>query len=209
MIAKITGKITQKNKQSIFIDLQGICYEVFIPTVNISRIEESVTADGFIELHTYYYHQVDPSRSIPVLIGFLNKIERDFFEEFIKVSGIGPRAALRALNQPISVIAQAIDETDLELLKSLPGIGTQRAKEIVAKLQGKVGKFALIQDRGDYAEKPGLKEDVSEEALAILLQLQYKRAEAKQMIQKALQRRSDIKDAEELLNEVYKQEVKR
>ena len=208
MIAKICGKVIQKNQHSLFIDIQGICYEVFIPEVNLPRIDEKVNADGFIELHTYHYHQADPSRSIPVLIGFLNRIEREFFEEFIKVSGIGPKAALRALNQPISIIAQAIDESDSELLRSLPGIGTQRAKEIVAKLQGKVGKFALIQDRKPSVQ-PSLKEDFAQEALTILLQLQYKQPEAKQMIQKALERNPNIKDTEGLLNEVYRQEIKR
>ena len=208
MIAKIYGKVIQKNQHSLFIDIQGISYEIFIPKINLPRIDESVNTDGFVELHTYHYHQADPSRSIPVLIGFLNRIEREFFEEFIKVSGIGPKAALRALNQPISIIAQAIDEADSELLRSLPGIGAQRAKEIVAKLQGKVGKFVLIQDRGVSAQ-PTLKEDFAQEALTILLQLQYKQSEAKQMIQKALERNSNIKDAEGLLNEVYRQEIKR
>ena len=209
MIVKISGKIVQRNQRSLILEMQGFCYEIFVPTVNMPRIDENIKGDNFIELHTYYYHQIDPSRSIPILIGFLTKIEREFFQEFIKVSGIGPKAALRAIDQPISIIAQAIDEENLELLKSLPGIGTQRAKEIVAKLQGKVGKFALIQDRGDYKDKITVKEDVAEEALAVLLQLQYKSAEAKQMLQKALQRKPDIKDAEGLLNEVYKQGVKR
>jgi Holliday junction DNA helicase RuvA len=102
--------------------------------------------DGRITMLTYHYHQVEQSKSVPILIGFLSQVEKDFFEIFITVSGIGPRAALRALNRPISSIARAIDEGDLGFLKSLPGIGEQRAKEIVAKLQNKVGRFGLIRD---------------------------------------------------------------
>jgi len=56
-----------------------------------------------------------------VLIGFLNDIEKDFFQIFITVSGIGPRAALKALNKPISQIAKAIDEGDLVFLRFLTG----------------------------------------------------------------------------------------
>ena len=93
-----------------------------------------------------------PSSGVPVLVGFLNEVERDFFLEFIKVSGIGPRAAVKALNKAIGEIAQAIDRGDTKYLKTLPGIGEQKAKEIVAKLQGKMGKFTLMRDRVAVAE---------------------------------------------------------
>jgi len=88
-------------------------------------------------------------------------------------------------------------------LKSLPGIGEQRAKEIVAKLQNKVGKFGLIQE---YSIEVSVKEtpDFIDEAMDVLLQLQYKKPEAKEMIQKALERSPGTKTAEDLLNEVYK-----
>jgi Holliday junction DNA helicase RuvA len=139
-----------------------------------------------------------------MLIGFLNEIEKEFFEIFITVSGIGPRAALKALSEPISLIARAIDEADTNFLKSLPGIGQQRAKEIIAKLQNKVGKFGLIQD-GKIKEQVGTTKDIEEEVLAVLMQLEYKKQEASIMIKKALQRCPDIETAEDLLNEVYKQ----
>jgi Holliday junction DNA helicase RuvA len=148
---------------------------------------------------------VDQAKSIPVLIGFLNQVEKDFFEIFITVSGIGPRAALKALNKPISQIAKAIDEGDLSFLRSLPGIGEQRAKEIVAKLQNKVGKFGLIQDR-DIGKKAASK-DITEEALDVLLQLQYKKPEALSMIKKALETNAQVNTTEELLNLVYKQKL--
>ncbi|HLD82509.1 MAG TPA: Holliday junction branch migration protein RuvA, partial [Candidatus Omnitrophota bacterium] len=152
----------------------------------------------------YHYHQVEPSKSTPVLIGFLNEIEKEFFEIFITVSGIGPRAALKALNQPISLIAKAIDEGDTNFLRSLPGIGQQRAKEIVAKLQNKVGKFGLIQD--EVVKTVNTKtSDIEAEAKAVLAQLEYNNTEASAMIKKALERSPDIQTTEGLLNEVYKQ----
>ena len=179
-------------------------YEVLIPGCVMKSIDSNVTPDGSIKLITYHYHHTDPARSIPVLIGFLNEIEKEFFEKFITVSGIGPKAAVRALNASIPQIVKAIADGDLATLKSLPGIGEQRAKEIVAKLQNKVGKFGLIQEYG--IEIAVTKEpDFVEEAADVLLQLQYKKQEAKEMIRKALERSPDIKTAEDLLNEVYKQ----
>jgi Holliday junction DNA helicase RuvA len=108
------------------------------------------------------------------------------------------------LNQPISLIAQAIDAGNVEFLKSLPGIGQQRAKEIVAKLQHKIGKFGLIQDNIHHRETAQVPQ-AQEEALAVLMQLQYRKPEAQAMIKKAIEHNSAIRTTEELLNEVYKQ----
>jgi Holliday junction DNA helicase RuvA len=206
MIVRITGKIIEKKPQSIILENNGFSYEIFMPVITLSRIEENLTEDGHVKLITYHYHQVEPSRSIPVLIGFLNEIEKEFFEVFITVSGIGPKAALRALNMPISEIAAAINDADIDFLRTLPGIGPQRAKEIIAKLQGKIGRFGLLQDstaKAPKAEQKGL----IDEAIEVLAQLQYKKNEAKEMVNLALKKQPHIKDVEELLNIVYKQKV--
>ena len=208
MIAQIKGKILQQTDNSILVETAGFAYRVLIPTTTMSRINENISPDGMICLETYHYFQVEPSKSTPVLIGFLNDVERDFFEKFITVSGIGPRAAVKALNKPISLIAKAIDEADLDFLKTLPGIGQQRAREIIAKLQGKVGKYALIQDSDKKVTKDKGMKDFEEEALEVLVQLQYKRHEAKEMIQKALSRCESLGTVEDLLNEVYRQRKK-
>ena len=206
MIAQINGKVVQKKDDCIIIDSHGICYKVLIPSIIMSRLDD-VIQEGHVKLITYHYLHSEPSRSIPMLIGFINEVEKEFFELFITVSGIGPRAALKAINIPISTVAKGINDGDLSLLCSLPGIGKQRAKEVIAKLQGKMGKFGLIKDA--QAEiKTQISDDIEKEALEILSQLQYKKHEAKEMIERAIKRCSDIKSTEELLNEVYRQKVK-
>lgn len=203
MISQISGKIKKKTPSALEIDVNGLSYEVLIPPAVMKGIEKARTADGNISLITYHYYQMDQSKAIPVLVGFLNEIEKDFFEQFITVSGVGPKAACRALTLAISVIAAAIDRGDMAVLKSLPGIGERKAREIVAKLQGKVGKFGLMQDGFDGTAVTG-KDDIKEEALSVLLQLQYKKNEAQEMIEKALKRNSEIASCEDILNEVYR-----
>jgi Holliday junction DNA helicase RuvA len=206
MIAQITGKLIQTKHDGIVLDINGICYEVFIPQIIMSRLNDFVQ-EGRIKLFTYHYFQVEPSKSIPILIGFTNEVEKEFFSLFITVSGIGPRAAIRAINKPISTIAKWINDGDATQLCSLPGIGQQRSKEIIAKLQGKMGKFGLIQDE-QVEVKSKVAEDIKTEALEVLLQLQYKKQEAKDMINKAIERSAKINSTEELLNEVYRQRAK-
>ena len=207
MISRIAGKLIEKREQSVILEVNGLFYEVVVPLPVLERLEETADAQGHVHLITYHYIQIGPARDDPMLIGFITEIERDFFLQFIKVSGIGPRAAVKALDKPIGEVTRAIEEGDLKYLQTLSGIGAQRAKEIVAKLQGKIGKFGLVRDKKNLL-RPSVKSDWQEEALNILLQLQYKRQEAQEMIEKALQRSGEVKNAEELLNEIYKQRVK-
>ena len=208
MIARISGKLVEKKNQSLIIHVNGLYYEVIVQSSILECVDGTLDRDGHVHLVTYHYFQMSPTGGVPMLVGFIHEVERDFFLQFIKVSGIGPRAAVKALNKPISEISRAIDAGDMDFLKTLPGIGMQKAKEVVAKLQGKVGVFGLIQDAVHVHRDVQPTPDWQEEALAVLLQLQYKKHEAVDMIDKALKRRKDITTAEDLLNEVYKQKVK-
>ena len=75
----------------------------------------------------------------------------------------------------------------------------------MAKLQGKMGKFTLMRDRVAVQSPMTALRDIEEEALHILLQLQYKKSEAEEMIKKASERQPKSSTCEELLNEIYKQ----
>lgn len=205
MISRIKGIIKEKKENSLLIDIGAICYEILIPTAIMEEVEETDSSDGSIELVIYYYHQINLSRSIPVMIGFTNEIEKEFFEEFISVSGIGPKAAVKALIFPISVIAEAIDSSNHSLLQTLPGVGRQRAREIIAKLQGKVGKFGLIRDGGKSELHKKVSEDIQQEVLDVLLQLKYKDSEAKKMLAKAFKSNPHLNTTEKVLNEIYTQ----
>lgn len=206
MISRIRGIVDQFSDNTLIVDVGGMSYEVYIPTAVMKNFGGKLAKGSQISLVTYHYYQTDQSKSIPILIGFSNNFEKEFFEKFITVSGVGPKAAVRALSQPIPEIAQAIDKADLGFLKSLPGIGEQRGKEIIAKLQGKMGKFGLMQTNESAAKNEILgSSDIPEEALEVLLQLQYKKEEARQMIQKAFVRKKDLGTVEEVLNEVYRQ----
>ncbi|MBF0387145.1 MAG: Holliday junction DNA helicase RuvA [Candidatus Omnitrophica bacterium] len=208
MIARIKGKVAELKDLAVVLDTGGIFYEVIIPASVAQRLSAHKAADGTITLVTHHYYQMTPSSATPVLVGFFNDLEKDFFLQFISVSGIGPRAAVKALDRSINEIAAAIDKGDSAYLKTLPGIGQQKARDIIAKLQGKVSRFGLIPDTGvkrELSSAPAFKD----EAVEVLLQLQYKKAEAEVMIAKALERNSAINSTEELLNAIYSQKAAR
>lgn len=200
MIYQIKGKLAKKEENRVVVNVAGISYEVSVPRT-VSRRLGNETEE--VELVIYHYFKLDKSRGVPIMVGFIEELERDFFEKFISVTGVGPKAALRAFDKPVARIAQAIEEGDSDFLQGLAGIGNQRAKQIIAHLQGKVGRFALIQE-GRYLKEPEGKEVVAE-TKEILKRLQYKSSEADMMIKRALAQKSQIDSSEELLNEIYRQ----
>lgn len=200
MIYQIKGKLVKKEENRVVVNVAGISYEVSVSRT-VSRRLGNETEE--VELVIYHYFKLDKSRGVPIMVGFIEELERDFFEKFISVTGVGPKAALRAFDKPVARIAQAIEEGDSDFLQGLAGIGNQRAKQIIAHLQGKVGRFALIQE-GRYLKEPEGKEVVAE-TKEILKRLQYKSSEADMMIKRALAQKSQIDSSEELLNEIYRQ----
>jgi Holliday junction DNA helicase RuvA len=203
MISRLKGKVVDRKDNTVIVEANGLGYEVLVPTSVFQRLDAAKDADGGISLTTYHYVVMTPSTATPVLVGFLNELEKDFFLQFISVSGIGPKAAVKALDRSIADIARAIDEGDGAFLKTLPGIGQQKAKDIIAKLQGKVGRFGLIPDKATKTPAAAPVRAFQDEALVVLMQLQYKKPEAMEMIAKAVERKKDIKTVEELLNEIY------
>lgn len=206
MISTLKGRLVKKRESDLLIEVGGVGYEVLVPITVLNELRNTQEGEE-LSLVTFHYYATDPSKAVPILIGFMNEIEKEFFEKFITVSGIGPKAAVRAINKPISEIARAIDSADINFLRSLPGIGEQRAKEIIAKLQKKIGKFGLIQDALKPTET-ALKRDIEEEAIQVLMQLQYKKQQAQEMVKKALEQNPNISTSEELLNEIYRQKRK-
>jgi holliday junction DNA helicase RuvA len=203
MFSRISGALVERNAERITLEAGGLGYEIFLPAC----VAEKVTAvpGETVSLEIYSVLAIDGNSARATYYGFTNAIERAFFEALLSVASIGPRTAARAFSEPMSAIASAIDRGDHAYLKRLPGIGQQKARDIVAKLQGKVARFLLIQDAAPTpaAAMP----DFASEALAVLLQLQYKRAEAETMIRETLEAAPDVADAETLLAQMYRRKA--
>ena len=200
MIGRINGKLVRKSADKIFVDTAGIWYEIYVSKSTSLKLDNDINKD--IAVVVYHYLQMDQNRAIPVMIGFGDELEKDFFEVFISVSGIGPKAALRAFDKPVPLIAKAIEEADMTFLVGLAGIGKQKAKQIVAHLQGKVGRFVLIKE--DQISSFPKDREIIDEARKILKRLQYSAKETEEMIKKASRASKNIDSVEDLLNEIYK-----
>lgn len=199
MIGRLKGRLVERHNQRLVVDVNGVGYEVLVPSV-VARWAESLRVGDEVELVTLYLLQVEPGRATPMLLGFRNELEREFFERLLSVPKLGVRGALQLFAVPMATLARAIEDNDQKALMKLPGVGRQRARELIAALQGKVAKFALLAE--EEVPTP-LITDVVSEALEILQSLGYTRTEAQRMIDAALERLSKPSNAEELIRTVY------
>lgn len=206
MISYIRGSLTINADSLVTVWSNGIGYEVMVPaTVMKSLLKKTDDERRDVTLVTFHYVENNQSRMVPRLIGFTNEVEREFFELFITVADMGPKSAVRALSASFHSIAEAIESGNYKQLVTLPGIGEKKAKQIIATLQGKAGKFALIQDE-EIAAEPIPKEDIQTDAIEVLLQLGYRRSEAQDMVRRAVESCS-AKTSEELIQAIYDQRL--
>jgi len=203
MISFLAGKLLKKDENRVVVLANGIGYEVLLPSiVRETYNNKKAGEDGEqVELHIFY-HQSERQPK-PMLVGFNFDVEKEFFERFIKVEDIGPTAAVKALVLPVPEIARAIEERDIKVLTHMKGIGKRTAEKIVATLNGKVGKFALMREEmlPVTVEPEDFKRQVED---VLVKQLGHKRGEASQMISEALKRKPGIGSPEELFEEVYR-----
>lgn len=204
MISYVRGSLSVISDSEVVLWSNGIGYEVMVPaTVMKSLLKKTDDERKDVTLVTFHYLENNQSRIVPRLIGFNNEIERQFFEMFITVADLGPKTAVRALSTSFHSIAEAIEEGSYKSLMALPGIGEKKAKQIVATLQGKAGKFALLQDEEPVREA-AVAEDIQAEAVEVLLQLGYRRTDAQKMVSQALEMaQPKPKSSEELIQQIY------
>lgn len=200
MFARISGTLLERGPESALVEAGGLGYDIVMPPSVANKLPAAPGAPVVLEI--YAQLQIDGNSGRFTYFGFSNAIEREFFEALISVASIGPKSAARAFSAPMSRIARAIEEGDHAYLRTLPGIGQQKARDIVAKLQGKVARFLLIQDAPAVGDAPI--PDFATEALAVLIQLAYKRNEAEEMIATTLKAAPHVGDAETLLAEIYR-----
>ena len=135
MISSLSGRVKSSSATSLVIEISGIGILVNVP----ARISSQSNIGSNIELHTYLIVREDAL----TLYGFLDLVDRNFFELLLSVTGIGPKVAQAILSiNNAGGIATAISKGDLKLLESIPGLGKKGAQRLVLELKEKVGTYA-------------------------------------------------------------------
>lgn len=204
MITKISGKLVAINEDAIAIAVPPFEYEVLIADFTRRQLQGKTGQE--IKLHTLDYidgNAAQGGRLTPRLIGFTSLPEKQFFDLFCSVDGVGVKKALRAMVRPVQELAVLIEHQDAKALSALPGIGPATSERIIAKLRRKMPRFALMVGRDELPEKPEATSDVVRDTFDALLALGHNDADARQLIDDALATGKKFKDTEAMLTAIY------
>lgn len=209
MISEITGEVLYDRirHNSLLVRANSLCYEVFVPSGVASRLREGEHRNP-LTLYTIYYIDggLGGGHLTPKLVGFLDPLDREFFEAFTTVPGVGFMKALKCLVRPLNEIAQAIERGDTAFLKGLPFVGPKTAERVVMELRGKMAKFALARTDQPLSVAEPASGELKAEALAVLEQLEYSRGEAERMLAGVFTKHKNLKSVEDVLRKLFEQQ---
>lgn len=192
MYAYLQGKFTEKTTAQVYIDVNGVGYEVNISLNTWAHIQN-------LE-HGKLYTHLQVKEDGHVLFGFFEKAEKEIFLQLIGVSGIGAATARMMLSslKPAEISA-AIMQGNVKLLESIKGIGKKTAERLVLELKDKVAKqpAALVNQAvaGNSLEQ---------DALNALTALGISRQQAEQAVKKTILSEPDLTNLEDVIKKSLK-----
>jgi Holliday junction DNA helicase RuvA len=168
MIATLEGQVTHKDTDYMIIAVGGVGIEVFAPRTTIDKITGE---------RAFLYTRLIVREDSLTLYGFSSQTERDLFDTFIKISGVGPKLAITMLSSlSTDNIRNAVVSERPEILTRVPGIGKKTAQKILFELKDKISVGLDAMPAGDF-------ENINADVMDALTALGYSVIEAQSAVQ--------------------------
>lgn len=192
MYAYLQGKFTYKSPAQVYVDVNGVGYEVNISLHTFSQIQNLEAG----KLFTYLQVREDAH----VIYGFFDKEEKDMFVMLTGVSGVGATTARMMLSSlKPAEISRAIVQSNIKQLESVKGIGKKTAERLVLELKDKMGKYAP-----DANVSAHMGNSLETDALNALTALGISRIQAENAIQKIIRAEPPVSGLEDLIKKALK-----
>ncbi|MFC2087295.1 Holliday junction branch migration protein RuvA [Bacteroidota bacterium] len=187
----ISGDVIESNPAFVIIENKGIGYFVHISVNTYSKIQHATQ-------YKLYIQQVI-REDAHLLYGFAEKSERELFRNLISVSGIGANTARMMLSSITTQELQtAIIHENINLIKSIKGIGTKTAQRVIIELKDKLIKAELSEEL-----IPSSDNTLKEEALSALVMLGFNKKPSEKVVNELLRENKEI-TVEELIKKALK-----
>ena len=171
MIAKLKGIVDGVTEDSAVIDVGGVGYLVYCSARTLGRLGRGEPVALEIETHVREDHIH--------LYGFVDAVERDWFQLLTTVQGVGARVGLGILSALApDQLTHAVVTGDKGAITQAPGVGPKLATRILSELKDRVGGVALASIAGPAAAGSLLEKSSVSEAASALVNLGYNSSEA-------------------------------
>ncbi|MGB1102395.1 MAG: Holliday junction branch migration protein RuvA [Crocinitomicaceae bacterium] len=189
MIAHLNGRLVEKSPTHVIVECGGVGYFVKISLNTFSRLG----TDENIKIFT----QLQVREDAHTLYGFHSIKEREMFNHLISVSGIGANTGILMLSAltPDEIAAGIVGE-DVDLIKSIKGIGAKTAQRVIVDLKDKVAKADFGTENVLFVNNTN-----QNDALTALLSLGFDKNRAEKALKKVA---TDDQSVEELIKQALK-----
>lgn len=192
MYAYLQGKFIDKTPAQVYVDVNGVGYEVNISLNTYSHIQHLEQGKLFTHLQV--------KEDGHVLFGFFDKAEKEIFLLLISISGVGAATARMMLSSlKPEEVSRAIVQNNVKLLESVKGIGKKTAERLVLELKDKLGKQPI-----NGTISPYLGNSLEQDALNALIALGISRQQAETSIQKIIIAEPSVSKLEDLIKKALK-----
>ncbi len=173
----ISGKLAHCTADTAVIDCGGVGYGIAISMHTYKQI------NGKAECKLYTYLNV--KEDALDLFGFADEQEKLFFTLLLSVSGVGPKVAMAVLSELLpEELAACILSGDTRRIQKTPGVGAKMAQRICLELKDKVSKIPLSNTVVPVSVQEDASEEISEEAVSVLVALGYTKGDASAAVKK-------------------------
>ena len=152
MFNSLTGIITGKFPKQVFIDTNGVEWDLCVPDSNLDMLPP---VGNEAKIYTYLQH----TDQLMSLYGFASADERSVFLDLLKVDGVGPKGAVKIMSAVSSArLLDVLEKGDLEMLEKIPGVGKKTAGKMMLTLKGKLkiceslGPVVSLKAASPYAD---------------------------------------------------------
>lgn len=134
MIGYLEGQTIAK-KESLIVLVGGVGYQVFVADHLLTHAHQN--PQQTISLQIYSYIKEDRFE----LYGFTTDEELELFKMILSISGVGPKTALKLIDQGSSGLITAVQEAKVGFFTAVPRVGKKLAQKIIIELKGKLGSL--------------------------------------------------------------------
>lgn len=188
MIGRLRGVLVEKQAPEILLEVAGLGYEVQLPLTSFYELPD---LHQEAQIYTHFVVREDAQ----LLYGFITKQERALFRLLIKTNGVGPKLGLTILSgMTASEFVACVERDDIATLVKLPGVGKKTAERLLIEMRDKLkslmeasaGSEREFMLKSNYTASPVVN-TAEEDAIAGLLSLGYKPAQASKAVSAAYQ----------------------
>ena len=194
MLEYIKGILTEATPSQATIEINGLGYLIFIPLSTYTRLPQ-------IGCSLLLYTSVIIREDSHKIFGFFQKNERNLFEKYNTINGVGPKTSLALVGHlDIADLEMAISSANIALLCKVPGIGKKTAERIVLELKGHI-----FEPKAPDAPSLGLQNDsLVTDAISALVNLGYQPLDSQKAVKKAFDNITDTKNLAALITAALK-----